>query len=289
MAELYADQGLYEDALGVYRQLAERRPIDEHIRGRIAELEQQMREVRTTPEATGDLAELLELTEPPEAEAADFASPTPSVDSPLAPAEPAASEAEFAFEDEAPGAGFEQLDPFASSFDVLIKRDGAVVPRPVDVEPGAPPIRPPDVPAGAEFLEPEIAPLEPEITPAATDLTPAAIDLTPGTEPDLVPPGAHIPPPVEAPAPAAAAPSPAAEPVPSIEDYLLGLLGYDPEARPAPDAVPVAQPAGGPVTPAPGAAAAPPEADEPPSGEAAKPEDPEDLEQFQEWLRGLKD
>ena len=61
--------------------------------------------------------------------------------------------------------------------------------------------------------------------------------------------------------------------MPTIEEYLEGLLTYDPEApKPSPE------------TPAaPAAADAPPADDSSPGGD-----DNEDLEQFQEWLRGLK-
>jgi tetratricopeptide (TPR) repeat protein len=64
MAELYADQGLFEDAIGVYRKLAKARPADERIAARIEELEQQLEEDRASHSAGFELAELLELTEP---------------------------------------------------------------------------------------------------------------------------------------------------------------------------------------------------------------------------------
>ena len=117
MARLYADQGLYEDALAVYRRLSELRPDDEGIQARIAEIEARLAATAeaAAPESESteaDLADLLELTEPLEADTA-----MSSVVA--APAE----EEGFEFEDEAPVAGFDLLDPFAASFDVLIKRD----------------------------------------------------------------------------------------------------------------------------------------------------------------------
>lgn len=137
MAELYVGQDLYEDALEVYRKLAEDRPEDERLQERITELEGKLAETRPAVESgEEELAELLELTQPvspepfapepgvvdPEVVETEDAEPAAEVDTvfsieDLAPSEPVGSE--FEFEDEAPVAGMEQLDPFAVSFDVL--------------------------------------------------------------------------------------------------------------------------------------------------------------------------
>jgi tetratricopeptide (TPR) repeat protein len=142
MAELYVGQGLYEDALNVYRRLAEDRPEDEQLQERITELESKVAEARVASEGgEEELAELLELTQPVSPE--PFA-PEPAVVDPeivevenevteayepeaevgsvfsiedLAPSK--RIESEFDFEDEAPVAGMDQLDPFAVSFDVF--------------------------------------------------------------------------------------------------------------------------------------------------------------------------
>ncbi|UCF18535.1 MAG: tetratricopeptide repeat protein [Gemmatimonadota bacterium] len=133
LARVYADQGLYEDALRVYRQLAQARPEDERIQARIAELEQQLSAEPSADREIEELAQLLELTEPtspissevvPEESTADFAEepaiPGQVLEPPVSTEPP---EGEFQFEDEAPVAGFEVLDPFAASFDVLARRE----------------------------------------------------------------------------------------------------------------------------------------------------------------------
>jgi tetratricopeptide (TPR) repeat protein len=360
MAELYADQGLYEDALGVYRELAKLRPGDDRLKARIAELEQQLAEARVEPGAD-DLAELLELTdittpeeeafpetpafpeEPafpdapafPEApvvpevmaapeepttaevqpsfEAPPFEEETrppagildapgvevgePAARSPDAAVAPeqAAPTGEFEFEDEAPVAGMDHLDPFAASFDVLAKRGDAPMPTGVgglgDLtrdEPAEPPL--------ASEPELEIVPTIEE-TPADFDVVPAADVLPPGADvtpfPEAPPPEPELPVP-EAPAPVAEAPTPAAQaptpPVtqpsaaPTIEEYLSGLLARDREA-------PAAEPAGGSEAAAPPAGASTP-SESGDTASAAEPADEsssEDLEQFQEWLRSLKE
>jgi hypothetical protein len=349
MAELYADQGLFEDALGVYRKLAEARPADERIAARIEELEQQLEEDRASHSAGFELAELLELTEPrypaedeeplgeaepptfePEPFAEDVAPPiaepaaaSPEVvpafeiPEPPGPSEPPApvaeagdrpdfgqpAEGEFEFQDEAPTAGIEHLDPFASSFDAMVKRDGHAVPFSIDQddderEPAAPP--PPSVaPEVAEAVAP--AADEPPDFLAIEPLVPASEDSLEllAAEPDLLPPGADVPLPPEfaeppapeppAPAePAAATPELPAVPaptaaaasqegaVPTIEDYLAGLLSFDPEAPRAEPTVAAPEAATEPTT----------EAEQAP--EEVDPAAAEDLEQFQEWLRSLK-
>ncbi|MGD8697689.1 MAG: tetratricopeptide repeat protein [Gemmatimonadales bacterium] len=163
MAELYASQGLYSDALAVYRHLAETRPEDERLQARILDLEQRLQDVESMQDAEQqDLVRLMRLTEPvveepasgtesletieAEPEAGDFefesletttAEPEEAVDFEFESlgitAEPEAGDVELEgmetaaepeaegleFENEAPVAGFEQLDPFASSFDAL--------------------------------------------------------------------------------------------------------------------------------------------------------------------------
>jgi hypothetical protein len=101
------------------------------------------------------------------------------------------------------------------------------------------------------------------------------VDGVPLSEPGVLPPGADIqpaaalaepePPATEAVAAQAPQPAPAPATGMTIEDYLMGLLSYDPEA-PKTEA---------PATPSPAA-------------EPAEGAEGEDLEQFQEWLRGLK-
>lgn len=163
MAELYASQGLYSDALAVYRHLAETRPEDERLQARILDLEQRLQDVESIQDAEEqDLVRLMQITGPfdeepdsdtesletieAEPEAGDFeferpetttAEPQEAVDFEFESlgitAEPEAGDVElegvetaaepeaegFEFENEAPVAGFEQLDPFASSFDAL--------------------------------------------------------------------------------------------------------------------------------------------------------------------------
>jgi tetratricopeptide (TPR) repeat protein len=347
MAELYADQGLYEDALGVYRELANTRPEDDRLKARITELEGLLAEVRAEPEAD-DLAQLLDLTdlttpeeqafpeapvfpegpvaaeEPPffEAPALEDAVPPEetqppagildapdvgigeptavSMDAVAAASEEAPPSGEFDFDDEAPVAGMSHLDPFASSFDVMVTRgDAAPIPAGVGglgdlarAEP-AEALPPPDV--VPEAPEPEL-----EIVPTIDETQP---DFDVALAPDVLPPGADVmpfqeaPPPVpelpvpEAPAPAAEAPAPAVEApppapaaqpagAPTIEEYLSGLLALDreePDARSEAAAPPAETSAPSEPADAPGAAE--------PSDESSS----EDLEQFQEWLRSLKE
>jgi len=357
MAELYADQGLYEDALSVYRKLAKARPEEERFRARIAELEAMLAEA-----GSDDLEELLDLTDvtPPEGlefpeapalpeepafpdapmfaeEPAAAAEPpffeTPpveevapepasepppefadvpdvgidepaalSLDAAAAPAEEARPAGEFDFEDEAPVAGMEHLDPFAASFDAMAKR-GDVAPMAAGVgglgdltrpEPAEAPPAPDLTAEPPDDRELEIVPTIAE-PPADLDVAPAADVLPPGA--DVMPPQQEPPPGPEMPAaqvPAAAdepvtpaAEAPAAAPpagAPTIEEYLAGLLAYDWERG-------AAEPAqGSQAAPPPADASASPEPANPPG--AAEPTDDsgsEDLEQFQEWLRSLKE
>ncbi|UCC82309.1 MAG: tetratricopeptide repeat protein [Gemmatimonadota bacterium] len=353
MAELYADQGLYEDALGVYRELAMRQPADERLQARIAELEQQLAEAREEPEAD-DLAALLELTDiaPPDEEAfleapafpeeqafadapafpdgLEVSEEPPSFEAPpsfeeIAPpgeeaqppaeilgapgvgtAEPAASSldaaaatpeeapptGEFNFEDEAPVAGMDHLDPFAASFDAMVRR-GDAAPMPAGVGGLADLARGEPAEALPETPEPELE-IVPTIdeTPPDLDVAPAPDVLPPGADvapaPEVLPPEPELPVP-EAPAPVAEAPTPVAEPAapappaaqpsgaPTIEEYLSGLLAYDREGQNA--------------DPAAGSQATGPPADPGGTDSAAEAAESssEDLEQFQEWLRGLKE
>ncbi|NIN70535.1 MAG: tetratricopeptide repeat protein [Gemmatimonadetes bacterium] len=342
MAELYADQGLYEDALGVYRELAKKQPADERLKARIAELEQQLAEARAEPEAD-DLAALLELTDiaPPDEEAFPDGSEVPeepptaeellSFEAPLsfeetappgeetqppagildAPsvetAEPAASPLDaaaatpeeapptvgFNFEDEAPVAGMDHLDPFAASFDAMVRRgDAAPMPAGVgglgDLARGEPTEAPPETPEPELEIVPTIdeTPPDPDVAPAP-DVLPPGADVAPA--PEALPSEPELPLP-EAPAPVAEAPTPAAQPpapappaaqpsgAPTIEEYLSGLLAYEQGGQNA--------------DPATGSQATAPPAD--PGGadsaaDAAADSSSEDLEQFQEWLRSLKE
>jgi hypothetical protein len=334
MAELYAKQGLYDDALGVYRRLAQERPDDERLQGKIAELEERLEESAGKHAAGFELSELLELTEPrvPAEFASDTTTPVdaePAAEPPEmmpAPVEPAAeppdttpappeaappeflgveqeaaevelasgpepqSEAdaplaapsmtgsgEFSFEDEAPVAGIEQLDPFASSFDVFVQRDGAAdAPEPAELETTSPGFEGP-VPVTVEGV--------PLVSP----------------DPDLVPPGAYIEPPPPTPPPPSrrppvehTAPEPAVEPARpvsappgslTIEDYLAGLLAYQPGTPRAEVAAPAQEAV---AEPAPEPQPSTTSELSPSTGGADDDDDDEDLEQFQEWLRGLK-
>jgi nicotinate-nucleotide--dimethylbenzimidazole phosphoribosyltransferase len=354
MAELYADQGLYEDALSVYRELAKTQPADERLKARIAELEQQLAEARAEPEAD-DLATLLELTdiaapdeeafpeapafpeepafpdapafpdemdvleEPPTFEAPpmfeetappeeETQPPAGILDAPSVGAgEPAASSldavaatpeeapptGEFNFADEAPVAGMDHLDPFAASFDAMVKRgDAAPLPAGVgglgDLARGEPAEAPPETPEPELEIVPTIDETPPDLDVApAPDVLPPGADVAPA--PEALPPEPELPVP-EAPAPVAEAPTPAAEPpapappveqpsgAPTIEEYLAGLLAYDQEGQNA--------------EPAAGSEATAPPADPGGAGsaaEAAGDSSSEDLEQFQEWLRSLKE
>jgi tetratricopeptide (TPR) repeat protein len=255
MAELYAEQGLYEDALGVYRKLIEIRPNDERIRARIAELQQ------LAEPAVGDggeeLAELLELTEPAAAELSELSDAE-------ALAAPTEAESGFTFEDEAPVAGIEQLDPFAASFDVLaLRAEGAAPPTPaMPVEPGAAEVSEPE-PVALVELEEAVALEELREEVVLEGLQETALSA------DVVRAGADIAPPVEVerPAPAPVTPEPAvgigqaAEPA-TIEEYLAGLLDFNPEADTAPqvDA----------------------------ASSAVDAATSEDMEAFQAWLRTLR-
>ncbi|UCC47777.1 MAG: tetratricopeptide repeat protein [Gemmatimonadota bacterium] len=245
MAELYAEQGLYEDALGVYRKLIEIRPNDERIRARMAEL-QQLAE-SAVGDAGEELAELLELTEPDAAELSELSDAE-------APAAPTEAESGFTFEDEAPVAGIEQLDPFAASFDVLAMQAGAGPPTPaMPVEPAAAEVSEPE-PVALEELREEVI-LEGLLeTALSADVVPAGADIAPPVE-------------VERFAPAPVTPEPAvgigqAAERATIEEYLAGLLAFNPEADTAPkvDA----------------------------ASSAVDAATSEDMEAFQAWLRSLK-
>lgn len=258
MAELYAQQGLYEDAIDVYRRLSEIRPNDEHIRNRMAELRQLAESVAGGEE----VAEL--FTEPPAAEFSEVSD---------AEVQAAAKETlgGFTFDDEAPVAGMEQLDPFAASFDVLAMRVEPAAPRVPEMQVGLPA-------ADVRELEP-VALEELEETVALEELREeVALEGIQATEPfaDVMPAGADVTPPVEVepPALALATPEPAvgarraAEPV-TIEEYLAGLLAFSPELT---------------ATPQTGGAERP--GDEGRSELDAATSD--DMEAFQAWLRSLK-
>lgn len=340
MAELYADQGLFEDAVGVYRELAKARPNDERLRARIAELEQQLAEARAEPEVD-DLAALLELTdiETPEEEAFPEApafpeepefhdapaafeeqeffqaalpseetqppagvldAPAVGIGEPSAPSLDAAAAApppevpatgEFEFEDEAPVAGMDHLDPFAASFDVMVQR-GEAAPMAAGVGGLSDLTRRPPTEAPEPELEivPTIEemPTDLDVAPAA-DVLPPGADVTPfaeapPAEPDLQVAEAPAPE-AEAPVPVVEAPAPRAQPAgaPTIEEYLSGLLAFTGEHGTERNTAP--QAAAPPAEPAASSDAADASsAAQPPDGASS-----EDLEQFQEWLRSLKE
>ncbi|KPK79555.1 MAG: hypothetical protein AMS25_12235 [Gemmatimonas sp. SM23_52] len=254
MAELYAQQGLYEDAIDVYRQLIEIRPNDERLWTRVAEL-QQLAEASAAGETGEEVAELLQLTEPAAAEPAG-----PQV-------APTGAEGGFAFRDEAPVAGIEQLDPFAASFEVLATRAERAAPE-VPFEPLAE-VSEPEPVAPEEFEEAvALEELREEVALEALQETPLSADvLLPGED-------ITVPVEVETPMPPPATLEPAvgvgrvAKPR-TIEDYLGGLLAFNPEAATA------AQSEGAEGT----VDVASSTADAPTS---------EDMEQFQAWLRSLK-
>jgi tetratricopeptide (TPR) repeat protein len=308
MAELYADQGLYEDAIGVYRRLAELRPGDDKIQARIAELERQLADAGSTPDkGERELAKLLELTRvTPEPAETETTPPEPAVaeaDQQTAPE----AEGVFEFADGAPVAGLEHLDPFAASFDVMaVTGEPASLVAPELAEPSAVEEAAPEMesaesvpvaeelPTAADELEPAVAgPAEsvetaegavyPVVEPAAVEL-----EETQGEEPDqaedelaemaaapdfwastaevTVGVSDEIAP-VQADAESAAA-RPAAETV-TLGQYLKGLLAFGSESS-REDGNPVATQDAG---------------DSPSDADGAGPDD---LEEFQEWLRSLK-
>ncbi len=142
MAELYASQGLYSDALVVYRQLAAARPEDEQLETRIVDLERRMEEAALRDSEEEDLVKLMRLTEPEEeaAVSADFDEPASEHEAEV-----------FEFEDESPVAGFEHLDPFAASFDAVAAK----------TEPGEPLLAEETPSLGEEPGEAEAAAAEP--------------------------------------------------------------------------------------------------------------------------------
>jgi tetratricopeptide (TPR) repeat protein len=224
MAELYVDQGLFDEALRVYRELAESRPGDERIAARITELEQRVEQDTDSASDSFGLGDLLELTEPrapaetdagaepePVAAAPEAPEPTPppepAAPEPVAVTEPTFAEettetatpepavaisGDFAFEDEAPVAGFEHLDPFAASFEVMAKPDEVGMPEVPEAEPAAPA---PAAEAAAvatedwEVTEPaEAVPAaEPEPAPEPMPAEPFAFEAEPEPVPEPTP------------------------------------------------------------------------------------------------------
>ncbi len=298
MARLYADQGLYEDALRVYRQLAEARPDDEGVADRIRELEDQLAgRAPDRDEEVEELAELLELTE---------AGRTVGADADVPSAEPTDLQGGdgdgFRFEDEAPVAGLEHLDPFAASFDVFAMKEPPAAPAavPAAEEREAEGFEPERFEAErfeAEGFEPEEfeveepateEPIEEVIGAAGEEVTPEPVPARPEmeivSEPPIVPADYEVPLadmedvvqiPVEAepfaeealeePEVEPAAPASQAEDM-TIEEYLASLL--EAEAREPEEEAPEAAPS------------------EAAGGMEAAGSD--DLEKFQEWLRSLK-
>jgi hypothetical protein len=226
----------------------------------VAEL-QKLAETAAAGDTGEEVAELSELTEPAAAEPSELPDAGPQV---------AATSAEggFRFDDEAPVAGIEQLDPFAASFDVLAMRAERATPLAPEV-----PFEP-----LAEVSEPEpVAPEEPEavaLEELREEVALEALQETPLSA-DVLPPGEEfkVPVEVETPMPPPASLEPAVgvgqvAKARTIEDYLAGLLAFNPEAAT------VARSEG-----AAGTVDAASSADAPTS---------EDMEQFQAWLRSLK-
>jgi tetratricopeptide (TPR) repeat protein len=164
MAELYAQQGLHHDALKIYEQLLEVRPNDERIRARVNELRGRLDVESPAASDDDEFEALLQLTESGGtggdwsgtdsvleegerdavgAEPSEPGEPAPGgmeetrgiaeleaedvLREALQSAAPASHPPEgddFEFEDEAPVAGIEHLDPFAASFNVFAKQEG---------------------------------------------------------------------------------------------------------------------------------------------------------------------
>ncbi len=300
MAELYAEQGLYDDALDVYRQLLEMRPNDEGLLARVAEIEAQ----RQTPAEDGTPPEFeLEAVQDPFAETVEPIAPDLSEAQPSPPAAEAPpiqaapgtesedaeaalpsmtdfaqstndgerSSAAFEFATAAPDSALSDVDPFAGSFDLAASRAG-------DQEDGEPAGMLLDTPAD------EAAPDEvfgsvtsPIAEPAAAQPEPAAVE-SPVAESlaildDVA--SADVAEVSEAPAEdysrvggTAEEPDTRGE---TIEDYLTKLLIFDSGsgASDAEESGPHDQ-----------ASASSPS--------SAAGGDTEDMAQFQEWLRSLK-
>ncbi len=266
MAKLYADQGLHEDALRVYRQLADARPEDESLAARIHELEERLAEPAADREGEAEeISELLKLTE--------AGSPVGDLDSSSASfTDVQAGDGDgFRFEDEAPHAGLEHLDPFAGSFDVFALKEPPA--EPLVEEPPA------EEPAVEEPIEEYLEATGEEITPEPVP-EPAALETAPepavvweeeisADEFEDVIPVAVEPEPFAAAAsdedePEAEVPTPETQDA-TIEEYLASLLEFEsPPETPSAEAEPRET-----------------------AGES-EGTGSDDLEKFQEWLRSLK-
>ncbi len=160
----------------------------------------------------------------------------------------------FDFSTSAPESGLIELDPFAGSFDVASGRST----DPGDPEASA------EEPVGFGF-EAEMSPTVSEPGPSSVEYSVSELATESEVEAgEVVEVGSQLPP-----EPAAIAEPVDAAAVETIEDYLTRLLRFDPSAQP---------PEGG------GSGASPAS---PPGGPPAGG-DPDDMGQFQEWLRGLK-
>lgn len=262
MARLYAQQGLHEEALRVYRQLAEAQPEDESLAARVRELEAQL---AASAPATGDAEELAELLELTGAAAPVAGAHSPGADLPTSQGR---EDDGFSFEDEAPVAGLEHLDPFAASFEVFALKEGPAAPL-IEAAEAEEPAEEVLEAAGEEVTpEPMVTPTGAEITPEP-QVVPTGFEIASDDEVSDVIPIAIEPEPLaeevfeEQEAPAAAAPR--AEDS-TIEEYLARLLASDSRAAEVEDP-------------------------ESASGEASgglEATGPDDLEKFQEWLRSLK-
>ena len=300
MAELYAEQGLYDDALDVYRQLLEMRPNDEGLLARVADIEAQQ---QTPAEDTTPPEVELEAVQDPFAEtgepiAPDFSEAEPSPPAAEAPPFQAALETEsedaeaahpsmtdfapstndgerssaaFEFATAAPDSALSDVDPFAGSFDLAASRAG-------DQEDGEPAGMLLDTPAD-EFAPDDVfgSVTSPIAEPAAAEPEPAPVE-SPVAESlaildDVA--SADVAEVSEAPAEDYARVGGTAEEPDTreetIEDYLTKLLIFDSGsgASGAEESGPRDQ-----------ASASSPS--------SAAGGDTEDMAQFQEWLRSLK-
>lgn len=252
MAELYARQGLEEEALKIYRQLAEVRPYDEAIRARIRELEER------TGVSSGGGVDVGDMDLSGIEDEGDLAGIGESleVEVDIDDAEPAP----FEFEARAPdGAALAEVDPFAASFaggQIAEEKAGESAPQGSVAEIETAPAEAGVADEGEEAIEVEMPGEEREVAGVAALEGEASAGGSTETE--------------------------VAQTTESIQGYLQRLLRYTPgEHAPAGGNPAPANPGGseGPDDRSGGAAK---------SESSRAGDEGEDLEQFQEWLRSLK-
>ncbi len=292
MAELYAEQGLYQDALRVYRHLLEQRPKDERLRARIREIEGGLTrdESISAAEVTPETARPPEATEPfagedpfalrdpfaaQEASQDSLAASEPPAESPAA--EPFAGEDPFAIHDpfaaeESAAAVRPETDPVPMA-DLTLSNNDGLGEGSFEFAAEAPEAGLGEVdPFAAAFDAPTQAPA-PESMFDLADTQPAGM-IKP--ESSAVIEDVVAPPLAEAGARAPQGPAPAisthvgGDEVETIEDYLTRLLQYDASAA------------------SPGDPADPGTGSGPSAPETGAQRDAEDTAQFQDWLKGLK-